>query len=50
MPKPSGKARKVDTVDLSKLDVDMCKVIKVGGQRIAICKERDKVAIYSVEE
>lgn len=50
MPKPSGKGRKVGTVDLSKLDVDMCKVIKVGGERIAVCRKRDKVVIYSVEE
>ncbi|MCK4366440.1 MAG: hypothetical protein KAW84_00650 [Thermoplasmata archaeon] len=50
MKKSPKKGKKVDTVDLSELDVDQCKFIKVGDTLIAVCLEKDKVTIYSVED
>ena len=50
MEKSPKKGKKVDTVDLSELDVNQCKFIEVGDTLIAVCLEKDKVTIYTVED
>ncbi|MEE9489915.1 MAG: hypothetical protein V3V91_05685 [Thermoplasmata archaeon] len=50
MEKSPKKGKKIDTVDLSELDVDQCKFIEVGDTLIAVCLEKDKVTIYTVED
>jgi hypothetical protein len=50
MEKSRKRGKKVDTVDLSELDENQCKFLKVGDTLIAVALEKDKVTIYTVED
>lgn len=49
MGKSVRRWRKVDTIDLSELEINQCKFVEIGDVLIAVCLEEDKVSIYSVE-
>lgn len=38
--------KKIDTVDLSELEINECKFVKIGDEEIAVCREEGKVTVY----
>ena len=42
--------REEGTVDISKLKENLCEIIKVGKNKVAVCREKDRLTLYTLEE